>query len=451
MATVSGLVISYSGIRGVVGRDLDRSVARSFGAAFRRMVTELHAAGPITLVVGRDTRASGPELQSALTEGLSDAGVRITDLDVAPTPTIQFALGAFAAHGAVAVTASHNPAQWNGFKFFLAPENTVLDGAQTQRLVQALTAGGPDAPGAATMDNRQELAAALHVARVLEQVDAESIRRRCFRVALDAARGAGERPAAQLLDALGCRIVRVDVGRESEPLPENLAALSDAVVRNGCAVGFAQDLDGDRLALTTETGIAPGEDYTLVLVVDHLLRRPHAGTPVVVKNVSTTHAVDDVVRRAGAELVETRVGEVHLSRALKQRIVQGRVAFGGEGNGGVILPAVHLGRDSLTGMALVLEALAQREEPLSELLRGLPRYHSAKLKLDLSREAALIAAVERTFPDGIADRVDGLRLRFSDGAWLGLRRSNTEPIVRLVVESRDAQWVSHVVSMLQNA
>ena len=446
---MSGLVISYSGIRGVIGRDLDRSVARRFGTAFRRMVTEAHPVGPLTLVVGRDTRASGPELQHALIEGLSDARVRIIDLDVAPTPTIQFALGAFAAEGAVAVTASHNPAQWNGFKFFLAPDRTVLDGAQTGSLILSLPASAPDVPSASPIDNRQEQAAALHVARVLEQVNAESIRRRRFRVALDAARGAGERPAARLLEALGCTITRVDVERESEPLPEYLTALSDAVVHGRCAVGFAQDLDGDRLALTTETGIAPGEDYTLVLVVDHLLRRPHPSIPVVVKNVSTTRALDDVVTRAGAELVETRVGEVHLSRALKQRIEQGRVAFGGEGNGGVILPAVHLGRDSLVGMALVLEALAQRDEPLSERLHELPRYHSAKLKFPLSKEPALTASVERAFPGGLTDRLDGLRLRFADGAWLALRRSNTEPIVRLVVESPDAQWVAGVVSMLQ--
>ena len=143
---MSGLVISYSGIRGLVGRDLDPSVARGFGAAFRRMVTELHSAGPVTLVVGRDTRASGPELQSALMQGLTDERVRIIDLDVAPTPTIQFALGALGAHGAVAVTASHNPAHWNGFKFFLAPDNTVLDGAQTERLIQGLAAAARERP-----------------------------------------------------------------------------------------------------------------------------------------------------------------------------------------------------------------------------------------------------------------------------------------------------------------
>ena len=450
MATLSGLVISYSGVRGVVGRDLDPPVARRFGVAFRRMILERHPAGPVTLVVGRDTRASGPELQAALMEGLADARVRILDVAVAPTPTIQFALGALEAQGAAVVTASHNPAQWNGFKFFLAPDNTVLDGAQTQRLIEEL-ARAPESAGVVLREDRQAHAVALHVARVLEQVDAERIRRRQFRVALDAARGAGEGPALRLLSALGCAVTYVDAERESEPVAENLAALRAAVAQNGCAVGFALDLDADRLALVTEAGTAPGEEFTLVLVVDHLLRRAHASVPVVVKNLSTTRALDDVVARAGAELLETRVGEVNLSRALRRAMDQGRVAFGGEGNGGVILPAVHLGRDSLVGMALVLEALAQRDEPLSVRLRELPRYHSAKLKLSLQRDpASLMAAVERAFPEAVADHLDGLRLRFPDGSWVGVRRSNTEPIVRLVVESMNDEWVSRVVNTLQN-
>src|SRR5258706_3661498 len=182
---MSGLVISYSGVRGVVGRDLNAPVARRFGVAFKRMVAELHPAGPLALVVGRDTRSSGPELQSALMQGLSEERVRIIDLDVAPTQTIQFALGALKAQGAVAVTASHNPAQWNGFKFLLAPDNTVLDGAQTERLIRELALAPDVANAVVASENQQERAVALHVARVLEQVDAERIRRRNFRVALD--------------------------------------------------------------------------------------------------------------------------------------------------------------------------------------------------------------------------------------------------------------------------
>jgi phosphomannomutase len=449
---MSGLVISYSGVRGIVGRDLDARMAGRFGVAFRRMVAELHPAGPLALVVGRDTRSSGPGLQGALLQGLSGERVRIVDVGVAATPTIQFALGALKAQGAVAVTASHNPAQWNGFKFFLAPDNTVLDGAQTERLIRELALAADVAGTSVVTDHQHELAVDLHVARVLEQVDGESIRGRRFRVALDAARGAGERPALRLLEALGCSVTRVDVERESEPLPENLAALGAAVARHDCAVGFAQDLDADRLALVTEAGTPAGEEYTLVLAVDHLLRRAHPSVPVVVKNVATTRALDDVVARAGAQLLETRVGEVNLSRALKLQMDQGRVAYGGEGNGGVILPPVHLGRDSLVGMALVLEALAQSGQPLSARLRELPRYHMAKLKvaLDPQRDpAALMAAVERAFPEGVADRLDGLRLRFAGGAWLGVRRSNTEPIVRIVVESADAQWVSRAVEALR--
>jgi len=447
---MSGLVISYSGVRGVVGQDLNASVARRFGVAFRRMVTERHTARPIALIVGRDTRTSGPDLQAALMQGLSGERVKILDLDVAATPTIQFALGALKAQGAVAVTASHNPGQWNGFKFLLAPDNTVLDGPQTARLIRELSLA-PDIGRPVVRENQHERAMALHVARVLEQVDVERIRRRNFRVALDAARGAGEQAALRLLDALDCTVTRVDVDRESEPLAENLAALRAAVIDNGCAAGFAQDLDADRLALVTETGTAPGEEYTLVLVVDHLLRRVHPSIPVVVKNASTTRAVDDVVARAGAELVETRVGEVNLSRELKRQMDQKRIAFGGEGNGGVILPSVHLGRDSLVGIALALEALAQGDEPLSTRLGALPHYPMAKIRLPLSGDTApLMAAVERAFPEAVADHLDGLRLRFADGAWLGLRRSNTEPVVRLVVESRNPEWVSQVVSRVQN-
>ncbi|MEW5849607.1 MAG: phosphoglucosamine mutase [Myxococcota bacterium] len=447
------LVVSYSGIRGVVGHGLNASVAQRFGTAFTRMVRERNPDGRVVIVVGRDTRESGQGLREGLLRGMRGSGFHVVELGVVPTPTVQFTLGERHAHGAVAITASHNPSQWNGFKFFLGPDNTVLDGAQTQQLMSLLPDGEEPTGEAVTCEDHHHDAVARHVQRVLEQVEVERIRHRRFRVAVDSANGAGAEPAGQLLDALGCRVSVVRSRRESEPIPENLGELRGGVRQEGCDLGFALDLDADRLALVTDEGGAPGEDYTLVLVVAHLLQRAGRADVVVVKNVSTTRALDDVVRNAGAELVETRVGEINLSRALLTQVRAGRVAFGGEGNGGVILPSVCMGRDSLTGMALVLEALAQEDRPLSVRLNALPHYHARKVKLPLVAKDALPALqdrIERAFPDGRADRIDGLRVQFRDGSWFGIRPSNTEPVVRIVLESRSAAWVEETELLLRH-
>jgi phosphomannomutase len=241
-------------------------------------------------------------------------------------------------------------------------------------------------------------------------------------------------------------------------------------VAERCDLGVAQDLDADRLALVAADGSAPGEELTLVLAVDHLLARGTGwGTPtspaaagvaerVVVKNVATTRAVDDIARRHGARLVETAVGEVNLSRALAQEAALGHVAFGGEGNGGVIFPPLHLGRDSITGIGLVLERLAVGAgAPLTAHLAAMPRYfaHKRKSALDPARTrqdalAALLTAVEASFPDAVeVSRLDGLRVRFADGSWVGVRPSNTEPVVRLVAESPSAAWADDTIARLE--
>jgi phosphomannomutase len=247
-----------------------------------------------------------------------------------------------------------------------------------------------------------------------------------------------------LLEALGCQFVSVEAERESEPVPEQLGALIAEVHRGRRDVGFAQDLDGDRLALITETGTPPGEDATLVLVVAHLLSR--GGKATVVTNSQTTRAVADVAAQSGADLVEVPVGEVNLSRALGAALARGARAFGGEGNGGVIYPPVSLGRDSLIGIALVLEALASGPATLSQRLRALPRYEGRKLKLPKVALEPLYERVIAAFPDANVSRLDGLKLVFADGAWLSLRPSNTEPVVRLVAESRSSAWLDDAVA-----
>jgi phosphomannomutase len=302
------------------------------------------------------------------------------------------------------------------------------------------------------VDARHDEAIAEHVQRVLRHVDVDAIRGRRLRVAIDPGRGAGKEPALALLLALGADAVLVTSTRESEPVPEQLGELMAAVRAARCDVGFAQDLDADRLALVTEEGVAPGEDCTLVLVVDHLLQRPEATHAIVVKNVATTMALDEVVVRRGGTIVETRVGEINLSRALMQHVAQGRYAIGGEGNGGIIFPPVCAGRDSIAGMAFVLEALARGTQTAGQRLHALPLLHTRKARVPIPigiAIAELYQRLEAAFAHNAIDHVDGVRMRFADGSWFGVRPSNTEPVLRIMAESRSAQWTDHTVLQVQ--
>jgi phosphomannomutase len=447
------LIVSYSGIRGIAGESLTEGVARQFARAFGELVTRRHAAP--TILLGRDTRPSGVALLAGAVRGLAPFG-RLVDLGVVATPTLQFALRALSAQAALCVTASHNPSEWNGLKLFLGPDDTVLDGEEMREVQER--AAAPEASAAAAPhplrepEGRHDDAVRRHVEAVLAQVDVALVRSRGFRVALDCAGGAGQETTAALLAALGCEVVPVDAGRPSEPVAEHLSELRRVVAGERCDVGLAQDLDGDRLALVTEEGAAPGEESTLVLTVDHLLRRHPAGRRVIVKNVATTQAIDDVAARHGAALVETRVGEVNLSRALLREVRLGHVAFGGEGNGGVIYPPISPGRDGLVGTALVLESLAREAAPLSRRLAALPRYDGRKLRVPLDPAAPvpdLLRRIEAAFPGAEASRLDGLKLRFPDRSWLVARTSNTEPILRVIAESPSAAWVGETLGRIE--
>jgi phosphomannomutase len=462
--TTSELIVSYSGIRGIFGVTLTAEVAARYANAFGKMIAARHGAAPSpmpTILVGRDTRTSGPVLVAGAMRALSRFGT-VVDLGVVATPTLQHALGVFDASAALCITASHNPAQWNGMKLFLAPERIVLDAAQVRELRTLVAAPFTDSGGSpstvAEVRDRHEEAVRVHVERVCAHVDVERIRAARFRVAVDSGGGAGEEVTLRLLEALGCEAVPVHCARESEPLVEHLSELRRVVVEERCDLGVAQDLDADRLALVAENGHAPGEELTLVLAVDHLLARSDpARQRVVVKNVSTSRALDEIVQRHGARLVETAVGEVNLSRAFASERAAGNVVFGGEGNGGVIFPELHLGRDSVIGIGLVLERLATTpRRPLSAHLTAMPRYVASKRKVTLGSAPdaleALLARVEAEFastPGADVSRLDGLRVRFADGSWVGVRPSNTEPIVRIVAESKSQQWVNDSIARLE--
>jgi len=448
------LMVGVSGVRGIVGKDLTDEIVGRYARAFGLWAT---GRKPL-VVVGRDARESGPAFERAVVDGLRSVGCAVVKVGLVPTPTVQLAVEHHAAGGGIAITASHNPIEWNALKF-IGPDGIFLDGADGARVheLAGKDGGGRGRTGEVTTDDgavERHLDAVLSLAAV----DVERIRKRKFTVALDAVRGAGGPVMRALLERLGCEVAGINLEtdgrfpRSPEPVPENLGGLSTLVTRAGAALGIAVDPDVDRLAIVDENGTPIGEDYTLAFAVRAVLGGPADGgtggrkrqspsarpavRPSVVCNLSTSLVVDDAARECGADLVRTPVGEVHVARA----ILRLAAVIGGEGNGGVMYPALHAGRDAPVAAALLLTLLARDGRRMSELVAAAPRYAIVKAKVERgagSREQRLervYAELRRRFPDARADMQDGLRLAWRD-RWLHVRPSNTEPIIRLIAEA----------------
>src|SRR5438128_8192706 len=434
------LMVGVSGIRGIVGKDLTEEIVARYASAFGLWARERK---PL-VVVGRDARESGPAFERAVVDGLASVGCSVVKVGVVPTPTVQLAVEHHAAGGGIAITASHNPIEWNALKF-IGSDGIFLNGADGAR-VQGLVGkdgGGRGRRGEVTTDER---AVERHLDAVLKlpAVDVAGIRARKFPVALDAVRGAGGPVRRALLERLGCEVAGINLEtdgrfpRPPEPVPENLGGLSILVTRADAALGIAVDPDVDRLAIVDETGVPIGEDYTLAFAMRAAMggKVGRGGKRVVVCNLSTSLVVEDAARECGAELVRTPVGEVHVARA----ILRLAAVIGGEGTGGVMYPALHAGADGPGAAALVLELLARTGRGVGELVAAAPRYAIVKAKVERgagSREQGLTrvyAELQRRFPDARADTQDGLRLAWRD-RWLHVRPSNTEPIIRLIAEA----------------
>jgi phosphomannomutase len=428
------LKIGVSGIRGVVGPFLTPQLARAFAQAFGTYV------GGGRVVVGRDTRATGPMLQHAVHCGLLAAGCEVVDVGVLPTPTIQLYTGAIGARGGLAITASHNPPEYNALKLFNASGLFFNHYERGELLDIYHQSAFREASNSEICPVICESAAPIrrHFDRVLAQVDVDRIRARKFRVALDAVNGAGAVMTPQFLrDELGCELHAISIDPEkpfprvAEPRPDTLTDLSKLVIENKCDVGFGQDPDGDRLAVVDETGRVLDNDDVLAIAVDAVLARR---TGPVVVNLTTSMVIDDVAARYGAMVSRTPVGEAN--------VVEGMLAcdavIGGEGgNGGVIFPAVQHCRDSYAGMALWLDRLAGTSATASQLAGALPRYYrrSATVALEHGCLGMLMQRLAAEWPDARIDRRDGFKLIFKD-SWLHARASNTEPILRLSVEAK---------------
>lgn len=431
MAEPQPLIVSVSGIRGIVGESLLPSVVTSFAAAYGTPLAGRR------VVLSRDGRSTGEMVRAAAVAGLLGVGCDVEDLGIAATPTCGYHVKTTGAAGAIQITASHNPPPYNGLKLF-RPEGFVLSPQAGQRVADAYHAGNHgfvpwDRVGSLTFCPDPHRA---HIERVLSLVDVANVRRRGFHVALDVNHGSGAQFAPRLLEQLGCRVEvlgGVADGRfehPPEPTESNLVGLCAATRAAGADLGFATDPDADRLAIVDDQGRYIGEEYTLALAVRHRLATERG--PVVI-NSSTSRVTEDVARAVGVAVYRSSVGEVHVA----ERMLAEGAVIGGEGNGGVIDPRVVLGRDSAIAMALILDLLAKEERPLSEVMKTMPVYAIQKDKFTVDRarlDGALVRVAER-FSDGAVERGDGIRVDWDD-AWVQVRASNTEPIVRVIAEAK---------------
>ena len=430
MRAIPTLKISISGVRGVVGQSLTPKLLTRFAQAFGTHT------GSGTIVIGRDPRTSGEMVKHAVVAGVLSTGSRVIDIGMCPVPTVQLQVRHRRAQGGIAITASHNPAEWNALKF-IGSNGLFLDAGQARELLDIYHQGQYTKVGGADIRTVEEVAGAtdLHIKSILDVLGPLPKTQKKLRVVLDSCNGAGSLVGPKLIEALGAEVIPLNVTpdgsfpRPAEPVAENLGDLCRAVKEHQADIGFAQDMDADRLAIVSDHGIPIGEDYTLVLAVLHVLGREKGP---VVANLSTTLAVGDVAKKFGCPVFLTKIGEVNVTDTMRQ---QGAV-IGGEGNGGVIYPRINFARDSLVGIALVLHLLAESGKSVSQLLETIPRYSIVKEKMSCpsQRIPVVLRMLRREFAKFPMDTRDGVKVMTPDG-WFLVRGSNTEPIIRIVAEA----------------
>ncbi len=425
------LVESISGARGIVGISMTPHLALQYGLAFGSFI------GGGKVVVGGDPRTSHDQLKSAVASGLMAVGRDVIDIGICPTPTIGIAIREFKARGGVGITASHNPVEWNGLKLFNR-KGEFISPQQYEEFRRVKSQPSPLSDyrkvGRLTTDDS---AVDRHIERVLSQdiLNIRKIRRRKFKVVIDCVNGGGYIAAPELLRKLGCTVVVINgtpdgkFPRGPEPIPKHLTQLRKKVVAENADIGFALDPDADRLAVVSEKGMAIGEEHTLTLALMAVLSKR---TGPVVVNMSTSRMCRDVAEMYGCKFYRSKVGEANVVDVMRRR----RAVIGGEGNGGVILPTSHYGRDSLVAMALVLQHLADARITVSAAIKAYPNHVIVKDKGELPEDFDIkLQNMKAKLSDVNIDETDGVRIDYSE-SWVHIRRSNTEPIYRIISEAR---------------
>ncbi|MBO5296414.1 MAG: phosphoglucosamine mutase [Candidatus Homeothermus sp.] len=438
------LIKSISGIRGTIGgapgEGLSPVDVVKFTAAYAHFISKTTTRTNRTIVVGRDARLSGPMVNSLVEATLTGMGFDVVNIGLASTPTTEVAVVMEKACGGIIITASHNPKQWNALKL-LNENGEFLNDAQGKEVLRIAendeyTFADIDSIGHAYTNNTYD---AKHIESVLalDLVDRDAIVKADFTVAVDAVNSVGGVVIPRLLRALGVKNI-IELNCEAtgkfahtpEPIPENLTQISDLMRSGKADVGFVVDPDVDRLAIVMENGEMFVEEYTLVAVADYVLSHTPGST---VSNLSSSRALRDITNRHGCSYSAAAVGEVNVVTKMKET----GAVIGGEGNGGVIYPAAHYGRDALVGVALFLTLLAKSGKKVSELKKTYPEYAIAKNKIELTPDInvdAILAAVKERYANETVTDIDGVKIDFPD-SWVHLRKSNTEPIIRIYSEA----------------
>lgn len=437
------LIKSISGIRGTIGGKVDENLTPldvvKFTSAFGAWLQNIKNKKDLTLVVGRDARISGSMVNSLVTATLQGLGIHVVDLGLSTTPTVEIMVPELSADGGIILTASHNPKQWNALKLlnekgeFITGEN----GAEVLALAESEDFEYAEVDDLGKYETRDD-AFDIHIQQILDlpMVDADAIKSKKFKVVVDAVHSTGGIAIPQLLEELGCEVVKLycdptgHFPHNPEPLKEHLGDICELMKRENADVGVVVDPDVDRLALVDENGELFGEEYTLVAVADYLLKNKKG---VAISNLSSSRALRDVAKTHKSEYFASAVGEVNVVTLMKEK----NAVIGGEGNGGIIYPDLHYGRDSLVGVALFLTHLAKENKTVSELRATYPSYFMGKKKIELTPDIDvdfLLTKMQNEYQNEEISTVDGVKIDFKDN-WVHLRKSNTEPIIRIYTEA----------------
>ena len=442
------IIRSISGVRGLIDSHLTTKVIECYARAFHSHLK------PGLIFIGRDSRPSGEDLLDSFANELVRLGRDVIICGIVPTPTVQFMVERSEAAGGIIITASHNPIEWNGIKF-VRSDGTFFHPNDCDHLFELFdkdkALNDVKSPGMVFPDQNSILKHAINTIE-LSCIDFKAIKKRQFKVVIDAVNGAGSEALPLLLEYLGCEVIKLycegngEFKRGTEPLPENLIDLGKLVLDNNADVGFAVDPDADRLAVVDETGKPIGEEYTLVLAAEGFINN-RKKEEIFVTNLSSSMALDKLAKKHSCSVERSAVGEINVV----QKMLALNSELGGEGNGGVILKESHLGRDSLVGVAMVLNRMSQEETKISKIHSSLPQFHIMKDKIILDGVDKNIVEkkVKSIFSDAEINSNDGLKLIWND-CWIHIRTSNTEPIMRIYAEAPSKKEAEKLVKQVKN-